>query len=63
MPVHAFLDLSGPISLRDLQRLLEYVPEGADLDRDIRWNDVDTQTVRYLGLGALVGRPPLPTKE
>lgn len=58
MPVHAFLDLSGPVTLRDLQRLLEYVPDDADLDRDIRWDDGDTATEQFLGLGALVGRSP-----
>lgn len=62
MPVHSFVDLTGPVSLRDLQRLLEYLPEDADLDRDVRWSDVGTGVTRYLGLRVGVVSPLPPEK-
>ena len=58
MPVHTFVDLTGPVSLRDLKRLLEDLPEDADLDRDVRWSDLGTGVTRYLGLRVIVGSPP-----
>lgn len=55
LPVHTFVDLAGPVTVRDLQQFLECVPENADLDRDLRWSESKNGVTRYLGLSVLVG--------
>lgn len=53
---HVLVDLSRPVSVRDLQQFLECVPEDADLDGDVRWSEAGKSATRYLGLNIPLAR-------